>query len=140
MLENKEKLNEIASQYKPDIIIHLAAQAGVRYSLINPDSYISSNILGTFNIMEIARKLKVKHLLMASTSSVYGANSNLPFSETDQKKHSLQFMLLQKKLMKIWRIRIQIYGKYQPRCYVFLQFMDHGEDLIWLFLNLLRQF
>ena len=97
MLENKEKLNEIASQYKPDIIIHLAAQAGVRYSLINPDSYISSNILGTFNIMEIARKLKVKHLLMASTSSVYGANSNLPFSETDQTETQLTIYAATKK-------------------------------------------
>jgi len=84
MLEDNEKLNEIADKFQPDIIIHLAAQAGVRYSLENPRAYINSNIIGTFNVMEIARKHKVKHLLMASTSSVYGANTEMPFTETEK--------------------------------------------------------
>jgi UDP-glucuronate 4-epimerase len=84
MLEDNEKLNDIANKFQPDIIIHLAAQAGVRYSLENPRAYINSNIVGTFNVMEIAKKHKVKHLLIASTSSVYGANSKMPFTEIEK--------------------------------------------------------
>ncbi len=84
MLENYDSLLHSASKFGPDIIIHLAAQAGVRYSLENPRAYIESNILGTFNILEIANSLNVKHLLMASTSSVYGANEVMPFNEQDK--------------------------------------------------------
>ena len=84
MLENEKALNESAEKFSPDIIVHLAAQAGVRYSLENPRAYIESNILGTFNVMEIARSLNVKHLLMASTSSVYGANEVMPFNEKEK--------------------------------------------------------
>ena len=84
MLEDYEKLENIADKFRPDIVIHLAAQAGVRYSLENPRAYINSNIVGSFNVMEIARKYKVEHLLMASTSSVYGANSEMPFTETEK--------------------------------------------------------
>lgn len=83
MLEDFEKLDSITNEFQPDIIIHLAAQAGVRYSLENPRSYIESNIVGTFNVLEVARKNNVKHFLMASTSSVYGANTNMPFSESE---------------------------------------------------------
>lgn len=97
MLENIDKLDSLADQFQPDIIIHLAAQAGVRYSLENPRSYINSNIIGTFNIMEIARKKKIKHLLMASTSSVYGANSNMPFSEREKADTQLTIYAATKK-------------------------------------------
>jgi UDP-glucuronate 4-epimerase len=81
MLENNELLTETAAKFGPHVIVHLAAQAGVRYSLENPRAYIESNIIGTFNVMEVARSLNVKHLLMASTSSVYGANKVMPFDE-----------------------------------------------------------
>ena len=64
MLEDNEKLEDPSKIFNPDIIIHLVAQAGVRYSLENPRSYINSNIVGTFNVMEIARKLNIKHLLV----------------------------------------------------------------------------
>lgn len=84
MLENEKVLNSSAEKFCPDIIIHLAAQAGVRFSLENPRAYIESNIIGTFNVMEIARSLQVKHLLMASTSSVYGANEVIPFNEKEK--------------------------------------------------------
>ena len=84
LLEDNDKLSEVADKFQPDVIIHLAAQAGVRYSLENPRAYINSNIIGTFNVMEIARKHKVKHLLMSSSSSVYGANTNMPFTENDK--------------------------------------------------------
>ena len=82
MLEDHEKLDEIADAFEPDVVVHLAAQAGVRYSLDNPRAYIDANVVGTFNVMEIARQHKVRHLLMASTSSVYGANTEMPYAET----------------------------------------------------------
>lgn len=84
MLENNDSLTEAAAEFCPDVIVHLAAQAGVRYSLDNPRAYIESNITGTFNVMEVARSLNVKHLLMASTSSVYGANRVMPFDESQK--------------------------------------------------------
>ena len=83
MLENNSLLAKTVRSFKPNVIVHLAAQAGVRYSLENPRTYIDANIVGTFNVMELARELDVSHLLMASTSSVYGANTNLPFLETE---------------------------------------------------------
>ena len=84
MLENDKALDHSVQRFRPDIIVHLAAQAGVRYSLENPRAYIDSNIIGTFNVMESARSLNVKHLLMASTSSVYGANEIMPFNEKEK--------------------------------------------------------
>lgn len=83
-LEDFDKLKSLCDAEKPDVIVHLAAQAGVRYSLENPRAYINSNIIGTFNVMECARELKVEHLLMASTSSAYGANNVMPFIETEK--------------------------------------------------------
>ncbi|PCI88906.1 MAG: UDP-glucuronate 5-epimerase [Hyphomicrobiales bacterium] len=83
-LEDFDKLNSLCDAEKPDIIVHLAAQAGVRYSLENPRAYIESNIIGTFNVMECAREFNVEHLLMASTSSVYGASEKMPYAETDK--------------------------------------------------------
>jgi UDP-glucuronate 4-epimerase len=97
MLENKLKLETVADQFKPDVIIHLAAQAGVRYSLTNPQAYIDSNIVGTFNVMEVARKHKIKHLLMASTSSVYGANKKMPFTEIEKTDTQLTIYAATKK-------------------------------------------
>ncbi|AXT28847.1 SDR family NAD(P)-dependent oxidoreductase (plasmid) [Ruegeria sp. AD91A] len=83
-LENYDRLLQVAEEFQPDVIVHLAAQAGVRHSLEHPRSYIESNVVGTFNVMEIARQHKVEHLLMASTSSIYGANEEMPFTETEK--------------------------------------------------------
>ncbi|MFK7939966.1 MAG: NAD-dependent epimerase/dehydratase family protein [Roseovarius sp.] len=82
MLEDHARMDAIADAFQPDMIVHLAAQAGVRYSLENPRAYIDANVVGTFNVMEIARRHEVKHLLMASTSSAYGANTVMPYAET----------------------------------------------------------
>ncbi len=97
MLENYENLFYVANKFQPDVIVHLAAQAGVRYSLENPRSYINSNIVGTFNIMEVSKNLKIDHLLMASTSSVYGANSKMPFKESEKTDTQLTFYAATKK-------------------------------------------
>jgi UDP-glucuronate 4-epimerase len=83
-IEDFEAVARLIGEAKPEAIVHLAAQAGVRYSLENPRAYIDTNITGTFNIMECARAHGVSHLLMASTSSVYGANEEMPFRETEQ--------------------------------------------------------
>lgn len=96
-LEDADRLAEVAREFKPDVIVHLAAQAGVRYSLENPRAYLESNIVGTFNILEIARELDVEHLMMASTSSVYGANEHMPFRETDKCDTPLTFYAATKK-------------------------------------------
>ena len=84
MLEDFERLHALAMAERPEVIVHLAAQAGVRYSLENPRAYIDANVVGTFNVMECARELGVGHLLMASTSSVYGANEDMPFDEREK--------------------------------------------------------
>jgi UDP-glucuronate 4-epimerase len=97
MLEDMQALTEAAERSAPDVIVHLAAQAGVRYSLENPRAYVEANLVGTFNILEIARTLKPRHLLIASTSSVYGANPTVPFFETDQTDHPLTLYAASKK-------------------------------------------
>jgi UDP-glucuronate 4-epimerase len=97
MLEDAEAVMQAAQDARPDVIVHLAAQAGVRYSLEAPRAYIDSNLTGTFNVMEAARELKVGHLLMASTSSVYGANEDMPFRETDKADHPLTIYAATKK-------------------------------------------
>jgi UDP-glucuronate 4-epimerase len=84
MLEDQAGLATAASSFMPDVIVHLAAQAGVRYSLENPRTYVDSNIVGTLNVLELARELEIRHLLIASTSSVYGANEDMPFRETER--------------------------------------------------------
>ena len=97
MLEDNDKFSSLVNEFQPDVIVHLAAQAGVRYSLENPRAYINSNIIGTFNVMEAAREKKVKHLLMASTSSIYGANLKMPFTETEKTEMQLTIYAATKK-------------------------------------------
>jgi UDP-glucuronate 4-epimerase len=82
-ISDKDMLMEIFEEYKPNVVVNLAAQAGVRYSIENPDAYIQSNIIGFFNILEACRFNPVDHLVYASSSSVYGANKKVPFEETD---------------------------------------------------------
>lgn len=97
MLEDEAGFWSVAEAFAPDVIVHLAGQAGVRYSLENPRAYLDSNVIGTFNVMEAARKLRVQHLLMASTSSVYGANEDMPFKETDKADTQLTIYAATKK-------------------------------------------
>ena len=83
-LSDKELINKLFNDYKFDIVINLAAQAGVRYSITNPDAYINTNIIGFYNILEACRHNPVKHLIYASSSSVYGENKKVPFSTEDK--------------------------------------------------------
>jgi UDP-glucuronate 4-epimerase len=96
-LEDFDRLRALCLAEQPNIIVHLAAQAGVRYSLENPRAYLNANLVGTFNIMECARELEVEHLLMASTSSVYGANTEMPYSEQHKVDTPLTFYAATKK-------------------------------------------
>ena len=97
MLEDTAALDAAIDAFRPQVIIHLAAQAGVRYSLENPRSYVNANVVGTFNVMEAARRHQVQHLLMASTSSIYGDNDSLPFRETDKADGQLTIYAATKK-------------------------------------------
>ncbi|MDA9616053.1 GDP-mannose 4,6-dehydratase [Candidatus Pelagibacter sp.] len=126
LLKNKKLLDNSILKFKPTIIIHLAAQAGVRYSLDNPDVYLNSNILGTFNVIKIANKIKVKHLIIGSSSSVYGANTKIPFQEIDKTDHQISFYAATKKSTEslahsyssLWKLPITmlrfftVYGPY----------------------------
>ena len=113
-IEDQKKLDKSISKFRPSIIIHLAAQAGVRYSIAKPKVYINSNIIGTFNVIELAKKIKVKHLIIGSSSSVYGANKKLPSQEIDKTENQISFYASTKKSSEslahsyshIWKVPI----------------------------------
>ena len=94
---NKKKINLLFKKFKFKKVIHLAAQAGVRYSLINPHKYLQSNILGFLNILEGCRNSKCTHLIYGSSSSVYGANTKFPYNEKQHTDHPIQFYAATKK-------------------------------------------
>jgi UDP-glucuronate 4-epimerase len=96
-ISNKTELENLFKNNSFNYVINLAAQAGVRYSIENPDVYISSNIIGTYNVLEMCRKYPVKHLVYASSSSVYGANKKVPFEETDFVDHPVSLYAATKK-------------------------------------------
>ena len=83
-IADKELINKLFDEYKPDVVVNLAAQAGVRYSITNPDAYIESNLIGFYNIVEACRNHPVEHLVYASSSSVYGSNKKVPYSTDDR--------------------------------------------------------
>ena len=113
-LENEKSLKKTFKKFRPKVVVHLAAQAGVRYSIDKPKVYLSSNIIGTFNIIETSHIFNVKHLIMASSSSVYGANKNVPFKEIDKTETQLSIYAATKKANEsmahsysnIWKIPI----------------------------------
>ncbi|WP_411844603.1 GDP-mannose 4,6-dehydratase [Schinkia azotoformans] len=96
-ISDKDMVMKIFEVYKPNVVVNLAAQAGVRYSIENPDVYIQSNIIGFYNILEACRHNPVDHLVYASSSSVYGANKKVPFEETDFVDHPVSLYASTKK-------------------------------------------
>ena len=115
-LENKKNLENTFNKFRPNVVIHLAAQAGVRYSIENPDAYLQSNIIGTFNVIKIAKKINVKHLIIGSSSSVYGANEKFPYQEKDKADHQVSLYAATKKSTEslahsysaLWKLPITI--------------------------------
>ncbi|SLN35321.1 NAD-dependent epimerase/dehydratase family protein [Pseudooctadecabacter jejudonensis] len=100
-LEADGVLHDLVAQERPDYVIHLAGQAGVRYSIEEPRSYVDANIIGTFNLLEAVRATPVKHLLLASTSSAYGANTRMPYTETDKADTQMSFYAATKKANEV---------------------------------------
>jgi len=96
-VESPNVLMDLFEEERPDVVIHLAAQAGVRYSIENPRAYLESNINGTFELLEAARAFPPQHMLLASTSSAYGANKNMPYKETAKADHQMSFYAATKK-------------------------------------------
>ena len=96
-LEDRDSINQIFAGHRPQRVVNLAAQAGVRYSLVNPQAYIDANLVGFCNILEACRHSKVEHLVYASSSSVYGANTSMPFSVHDNVDHPVSLYAASKK-------------------------------------------
>ncbi len=96
-LEDEGLLAGLLDDHRPDVVVHLAAQAGVRYSIDAPETYLNSNLIGTFRLLEAVRATPVKHLLMASTSSVYGANTEMPYGENHKADSQMSFYAATKK-------------------------------------------
>jgi UDP-glucuronate 4-epimerase len=146
MLEDNAALQALCEARRPEMIIHLAAQAGVRYSLEHPRSYVDTNLVGTFNIMEAARIGRVGHLMLASTSSVYGANEAMPFRETDRADTPLTIYAATKKATELmshsyshlWKIPttafrfFTVYGPYgrpDMALFKFVKAIEAGEPI-----------
>lgn len=96
-LETPGVLHDLMQSERPDMVVHLAAQAGVRYSIEAPDTYVQSNLLGTYALLEAARAFPPEHMLLASTSSVFGANEKMPYAETDKADLPMSFYAATKK-------------------------------------------
>ena len=115
-MENQKKLNSSINKFKPSIIIHLAAQAGVRYSIENPKIYLNSNILGTFNVIECAKKLKIKHLSLDQVHQFMVQIRNFHFKEIDKTDSQISFYAATKKSTEslahsyssLWKIPITV--------------------------------
>ena len=97
LLEAPGLVRGLVEEFRPDVIVHLAAQAGVRYSIDAPRSYVEANLIGTFEVLEAARAFPPAHMLLASTSSVFGANTEMPYAETDKADHQMSFYAATKK-------------------------------------------
>lgn len=145
-LADKEALFSVFEREKPDIAVNLAAQAGVRYSIDNPDAYVQSNLIGFFHVLEACRHFPVEHLVFASSSSVYGGNKKVPFSTEDKVDHPVSLYAATKKsneLMaysysKLYKIPVTglrfftVYGPYgrpDMACYKFAKKIMNDEPI-----------
>ena len=138
-VETPNFLIGLFEQEKPEVVIHLAAQAGVRFSIESPRSYLESNIVGTFEVLEAARAYPPQHLLIASTSSAYGANIDMPYKETAKADHPMSFYAATKKSTEvIAHSYAHIYGIPTTMFRFFTVYGPWG-DLTWRYLSLQRR-
>ena len=127
-------LHSEVEDFSPDAIFHLAAQAGVRHSINMPEAYLSNNIVATFNVLELSRTIKIKHLIIASTSSVYGANTNMPFTEEQATDTQLSFYAATKKSCESMGYSYaNIYGLPVTMCRFFTVYGPWGRPDMALF-------
>jgi len=137
---NKNTLNGCFSYQNPEIVVHLAAKAGVRPSLQDPESYFNVNVNGTLSILECMREHGVSKLVFASSSSIYGNNVKVPFSEIDPVDYPISPYAASKKVPNYFATHTTIYMDLTYIAFDFLQYMAQGNDPIWLFINSPRQF
>ena len=134
-ISDSNKLSKAFKEFKPEKVIHLAAQAGVLYSIENPMAYVESNLVGFTNILEACR-YENKRLIYASTSSVYGLNTSMPFSTSQNTDHPLSFYAATKKSNEVMAHTYSYLFSLPTTGLRFLQFMVHGVDQIWQLLYL----
>jgi UDP-glucuronate 4-epimerase len=118
-IADREGMANLFRDHKPEYVIHLAAQAGVRYSLDNPHSYVESNLVGFVNVLEGCRSVKVQHLVFASSSSVYGMNSNQPFNTNDRVDSPVSLYAATKKSNELMAFSYNIYIRFQLLAKIF---------------------
>lgn len=145
-LVDGERLRAVFDEAPFDVVVHLAAQAGVRYSLENPRAYIDANIVGSYNLLECMRAAPASHAIFASTSSVYGANRKLPFAETDRADHALTLYAATKKAVEdtahcyahLWKMPITVvrffsvygpWGRPDMALYKFTKAISEGSPI-----------
>lgn len=137
-ISDKSLIDHIFAEYNPAIVVNLAAQAGVRYSITNPDAYIQSNLIGFYNILEACRhsynnnKTGVEHLVYASSSSVYGSNKNVPYSTDDKVDNPVSLYAATKKSNELMAHAYSKLYNIPSTGLRFLPYMDQPEDPIWL--------
>ncbi len=130
-IADKALIEKIFTEYKPEIVVNLAAQAGVRYSITNPDVYIEANIIGFYNILEACRNHPVKHLVYASSSSVYGSNKKVTYSTDDKVDNPVSLYAATKKSMNCSHTPIPSCTIFHPRDCGFSRSTDLPADPIW---------
>ncbi len=133
-LADRQAISSLFEQHAFERVIHLAAQAGVRYSIDNPHAYADANLIGHLNILEGCRHHKIGHLLYASSSSVYGLNRKMPFSTDDTVDHPVSLYAATKKANELMSHTHTFISSRRPDC-VSLRFMVHGAGPIWRCLN-----
>ena len=139
-LNNFEAIQIIFKSFKPDKVVNLAAQAGVQYSLINPSAYIKSNVSGFLNILECCKDYNVKGLIYASSSSVYGSNKKVPFSELDNVDNPISIYAATKKSNELMASVYNHLYNLNSTGYVSLLSMGRGEDQTWLIILSLKRY
>ena len=130
-IEDRKAIDDFLNEFKPNIVVHLAAQAGVRYSIKNPHSYVNSNLIGFVNILEMCRKINVENFIYASSSSVYGGNKIYPYKEKHSVDHPLSLYAATKKSNEVMAHTYSYLYKIPSTGLRFFTVYGPWGDLIW---------